>query len=210
MKIICVARNYAEHARELKNDIPDKPIIFIKPDTALKRKTMPFFLPHFSRDVHYETEIVLRISKNGKNIDEKFAHKYFDALTVGIDFTARDLQGELKLKGWPWEIAKGFDGAACVGDFKMTSELIDLDVPEGNIRALNFCMYKNKVLAQKGSTKDMIFSYKQIISYISGFFSLLKGDLIFTGTPAGVGPVTYNDHIECFLEDESVLEFDVK
>ncbi len=101
MKIICVARNYAEHARELKNDIPDKPVIFIKPDTALKRKTMPFFLPHFSRDVHYETEIVLRISKNGKNIDEKFAHKYFDALTVGIDFTARDLQGELKLKGWP-------------------------------------------------------------------------------------------------------------
>ncbi len=203
MKIICIARNYAEHARELKNDIPDKPVIFIKPDTAYKRKKLPFFLPDFSKDMHYETEIVLRICKNGKNISEKFADRYYDAVTAGIDFTARDLQNELKKKGWPWEIAKGFDGSACVGDFLPKSQF-------DNLKHLNFCMYKNKVLAQKGNTKDLIFSFEQIISYASQFFTLLKGDLIFTGTPVGVGAVTYNDHIECFVEDESVLEFDVK
>ena len=203
MKIICVARNYAEHARELKNEIPDQPVLFIKPDTALKRKAMPFFLPGFSKEVHYETEVVLRISKNGKNIGEKFAHKYFDAVTAGIDFTARDLQSELKKKGWPWEIAKGFDGSACVGDFLSKTRF-------ENLEALNFCMYKNKQLAQKGNTKDMIFSYPKIISYASQFFTLLKGDLIFTGTPFGVGAVAFNDHIECFIEDESLLEFDVK
>lgn len=203
MKIICVARNYAEHAKELKNDIPDSPVIFIKPDTAFKRKKQPFFLPDFSKDMHYETEIVLRICKNGKNISEAFAKNYFDAVTAGIDFTARDLQQELKKKGWPWEIAKGFDGSACVGDFLPKSNF-------ENLKQLNFCMYKNKVLAQKGNTRDMIFSFEKIISYASSFFTLLKGDLIFTGTPAGVGAVAINDHIECFVEDESVLEFDVK
>ena len=203
MKIICVARNYAEHAKELKNDLPDKPVIFIKPDTAFKRPKLPFFLPAFSSNVHYETEVVLRISKNGKNIDEKFAHKYFDALTVGVDFTARDLQGEMKAKGWPWEISKGFDGSACVGKFLPKSQF-------ENPSDINFCMYKNKQIVQKGNTRDMIFSYDKIISYASVFFTLLKGDLIFTGTPAGVGPVTFNDHMECFLEDESLLEFNVK
>lgn len=203
MKIICIARNYAEHAKELKNDIPDAPVIFIKPDTAFKRKKQPFFLPDFSKDMHYETEIILRICKNGKNIAEKFADKYFDAVTAGIDFTARDLQSELKKKGWPWEIAKGFDGSACVGDFLPKSQF-------DNLKELNFCMYKNKVLTQKGNTKDMIFPFEKIISYASQFFTLLKGDLIFTGTPVGVGAVTFNDHIECFVEDESVLEFDVK
>lgn len=203
MKIICVARNYAEHAKELKNDIPDSPVIFIKPDTAFKRRKQPFFLPDFSKDMHYETEIVLRICKNGKNISEAFAKNYFDAVTAGIDFTARDLQQELKKKGWPWEIAKGFDGSACVGDFLPKSNF-------ENLKQLNFCMYKNKVLAQKGNTRDMIFSFEKIISYASSFFTLLKGDLIFTGTPAGVGAVAINDHIECFVEDESVLEFDVK
>ena len=203
MKIICVARNYAEHAKELKNAIPDKPVLFLKPDTALKRKKMPFFLPDFSKEVHYETEVVLRISKNGKNIDEKFAHKYVDGVTAGIDFTARDLQAELKQKGWPWEISKGFDGSACVGNFLPKSQFEEL-------QHINFCMYKNRQLAQKGNTKDMIFPIGKIISYASQFFTLLKGDLIFTGTPVGVGAVTYNDHIECFIEDESVLEFDVK
>lgn len=203
MKIICVARNYAEHAKELKNEIPDAPVIFIKPDTAFKRKKQPFFLPDFSKDMHYETEIVLRICKNGKNISEAFANNYFDAVTTGIDFTARDLQQELKKKGWPWEIAKGFDGSACVGNFLPKSQFDDL-------KNLNFCMYKNKVLTQKGNTGDMIFPFEKIISYASKFFTLLKGDLIFTGTPVGVGPVTFNDHIECFVEDESVLEFDVK
>ena len=203
MKIICVARNYAEHAKELKNEIPDKPVIFIKPDTALKRKKLPFFLPDFSKNMHYETEVVLRICKNGKNIDEKFGGKYFDAITVGIDFTARDLQNEMKNKGWPWEISKGFDGSACVGEFLPASQFDD-------VRDINFCMYKNRELTQKGNTKDMIFSYEKIISYASQFFTLLKGDLIFTGTPAGVGSVVHNDHIECFIEDESLLEFDVK
>ncbi|MBA3647569.1 MAG: fumarylacetoacetate hydrolase family protein [Chitinophagales bacterium] len=203
MKIICVARNYAEHAKELQNALPDKPVIFMKPDTALKRKKLPFFLPAFSHEVHYETEIVLRISKNGKNIQEKFAGKYVDAVTVGIDFTARDLQGELKSKGWPWEIAKAFDGSACVGDFLPSSQFETLN-------DLNFCMYKNKQLAQNGNTKDMLFSYEKIISYASQFFTLLKGDLIFTGTPEGVGAVATHDHIECFIEDESLLEFDVK
>lgn len=203
MKIICVARNYADHARELKNEIPDKPVLFMKPDTALKRKKLPFFLPAFSNEVHYETEIVLRISKNGKNIDEKFADKYFDEVSVGIDFTARDLQNELKKKGWPWEISKAFDGSACVGDFLPKSQF-------ENVNALNFCMYKNRELAQKGNTKEMIFPFSKIISYASQFFMLLKGDLIYTGTPFGVGAVTFNDHIECFIEDESLLEFDVK
>lgn len=203
MKIICIGRNYAEHAKEMHHDIPDKPVVFMKPDTALKRNKMPFFLPDFSKEVHYETEIVLRICKHGKSIEEKFAHKYFDQLTAGIDFTARDLQSELKKKGWPWEISKAFDNSACVGEFFPTKNFPDLS-------NINFCMYKNKQLAQKGNTKDMIFSFAKIISYASQFFTLLEGDFVFTGTPVGVGAVAINDHIECFVEDDSVLEFDVK
>jgi 2-keto-4-pentenoate hydratase/2-oxohepta-3-ene-1,7-dioic acid hydratase in catechol pathway len=203
MKIICVGRNYAEHAREMNHDIPDKPVIFMKPDTALKRKNLPFFLPDFSNDVHYETEIVLRICKNGKNIEEKFAGRYFDQISVGIDFTARDLQSEAKKKGWPWEISKAFDNSACVGEFLPLSNFSDL-------RNINFCLYKNKQLAQNGNTKDLLFSFEKIISYASAFFLLLEGDLVFTGTPAGVGPVAKNDHLECFIENESLLEFDVK
>jgi len=203
VKIICCGRNYAEHAKEMKHEIPDKPVIFMKPDTALKRKNMPFFLPDFSKEVHYETEIVLRICKNGKSIEEKFAGKYFDQISVGIDFTARDLQSEAKKKGWPWEISKAFDNSACVGEFLPVSKFSDL-------RNVNFCMYKNKQLTQKGNTKDMLFSFEKIISYASQFFLLLEGDLIFTGTPVGVGPVAVDDHIECFIEDDSLLEFDVK
>lgn len=203
MKIICCGRNYAEHAKEMKHDIPDKPVIFMKPDTALKRKNMPFFLPDFSNEVHYETEIVLRICKNGKNIEEKFAGKYFDQLTVGIDFTARDLQSEAKKKGWPWEISKAFDNSACVGEFIPVSKFADL-------YNINFCMYKNKQLVQKGNTKDVLFSFEKIISYASQFFTLLEGDFVFTGTPVGVGPVVKDDHIECFIENDSLLEFDVK
>ncbi len=203
MKIICCGRNYAEHAKEMHHAVEDNPVIFMKPDTALKRKNLPFFLPAFSAEVHYETEIVLRICKHGKSIEEKFAHKYFDQLTVGIDFTARDLQSEMKKKGLPWEIAKAFDNSACVGDFLPAEKIPDLD-------NINFCMYKNRQVAQKGNTKDMIFSFAKIISYASQFFTLLEGDLIFTGTPVGVGPVAINDHIECFIEDDSLLEFDVK
>ena len=203
MKIICCGRNYAEHAKEMKHDIPDKPVIFMKPDTALKRKNMPFFLPDFSNEVHYETEIVLRICKNGKNIEEKFARKYFDQLTVGIDFTARDLQSEAKKKGWPWEISKAFDNSACVGEFQSVSKFPDL-------YNINFCMYKNRQLVQNGNTKDVLFSFEKIISYASQFFTLLEGDFIFTGTPVGVGPVVKDVHIECFIENDSLLEFDVK
>lgn len=203
MKIICCGRNYAEHAKEMKHDIPDKPVIFMKPDTALKRKNIPFFFPDFSNEVHYETELVLRICKNGKNIEEKFAGKYYDQITVGIDFTARELQSEAKKKGWPWEISKAFDNSACVGDFLPVSKFPDL-------YNINFCMYKNRELAQKGNSKDVLFSFEKVISYASQFFLLLEGDLIFTGTPEGVGPVAKGDHIECFIEDDSLLEFDVK
>jgi 2-keto-4-pentenoate hydratase/2-oxohepta-3-ene-1,7-dioic acid hydratase in catechol pathway len=203
MKIICCGRNYAEHAKEMKHDIPDKPVIFMKPDTALKRKNMPFFYPDFSNEVHYETELVLRICKNGKNIEEKFASKYYDQITVGIDFTARDLQSEAKKKGWPWEISKAFDNSACVGDFLPVSNFRD-------VYNINFCMYKNRQLAQKGNSIDVLFSFEKIISYASRFFLLLEGDLIFTGTPVGVGSVAKGDHIECFIEDDSLLEFDVK
>jgi 2-keto-4-pentenoate hydratase/2-oxohepta-3-ene-1,7-dioic acid hydratase in catechol pathway len=175
----------------------------MKPDTALKRKNMPFFYPDFSTEVHYETELVLRICKNGKNIEEKFASKYYDQITVGIDFTARDLQSEAKKKGWPWEISKAFDNSACVGDFLPVSKFRE-------VYNINFCMYKNRQLAQKGNSGDVLFSFEKIISYASRFFLLLEGDLIFTGTPVGVGPVTKGDHIECFIEDDSLLEFDVK
>jgi 2-keto-4-pentenoate hydratase/2-oxohepta-3-ene-1,7-dioic acid hydratase in catechol pathway len=203
MKIICIGRNYAEHAKEMNHDLPDKPVVFMKPDTALKRKALPFFHPDFSSEIHYETEIVLRICKHGKNIEEKFANKYFDQISVGIDFTARDLQSECKKKGLPWEISKAFDNSACVGDFIPTSKFTSLN-------DINFCMYLNKKLAQKGNTKDMIFSFEKIISYASKFFTLLEGDFIFTGTPVGVGAVAIGDHLECFIEDDSLLEFDVK
>jgi 2-keto-4-pentenoate hydratase/2-oxohepta-3-ene-1,7-dioic acid hydratase in catechol pathway len=203
MKIICVGRNYAEHAKEMHHDIPDKPVVFMKPDTALKRKNLPFFLPDFSNEIHYETEIILRISKNGKNIEEQFAKNYFNQITVGIDFTARDLQSEMKKKGWPWEISKGFDGSACVGEFVDVGKFPDP-------RDINFCLYINKQLVQKGNTRDMIFGYEKMISYASKFFTLLEGDLFFTGTPVGVGAVQKGDHLEAFIEDDSLLEFDVK
>ncbi len=203
MKIICIGRNYREHAKELNNAIPEKPVFFMKPDTALLQKNNPFFYPDFSNDIHYETEIVLKINRNGKHIDEKFAPKYFNEISVGIDFTARDLQAEQKKKGLPWEIAKAFDGAAPIGKFIPKENFAD-------INNLNFSLKINGKTRQQGNTSDMMFSFNRIIAYVSRFISLKTGDLIFTGTPAGVGPTAINDHFEVFIENEKLLEFNVK
>ncbi len=203
MKIICIGRNYREHAKELNNAIPEKPVFFMKPDTALLQKNNPFFYPDFSNDIHYETEIVLKINRNGKHIDEKFAPKYFNEISVGIDFTARDLQAEQKKKGLPWEIAKAFDGAAPIGKFIPKENFTD-------INNLNFSLKINGKTRQQGNTSDMMFSFNRIIAYVSRFISLKTGDLIFTGTPAGVGPTAINDHFEVFIENEKLLEFNVK
>ncbi|VAW30612.1 Fumarylacetoacetate hydrolase family protein [hydrothermal vent metagenome] len=203
MKIICIGRNYREHARELNNPVPEKPVFFMKPDTALLQKNNPFFYPGFSKDVQYETEIVLKINRNGRHIEEKFAHKYFEEIGIGIDFTARDLQAEQKKKGLPWEIAKAFDGAAPVGRFVSKDQFSD-------INNLRFSLKINGELRQQGNTADMMFSFDKIIAYVSQFISLKPGDLIFTGTPSGVGPIQINDHFEVFIEDEKLLEFNVK
>jgi len=199
MKFICIGRNYSEHAKELKNELPDKPIVFLKPPTALLKDNKPFYLPDWSNDMHYETEIVLKICKQGKYIEEKFAHKYYDEVTVGIDFTARDIQAQQKAKGLPWEIAKAFDNSAVVGEFR-----------KPKYKNINFSMNLNGVEKQKGNTGDVIFSFEKIISYASQFFTLQQGDLIFTGTPGGVGPVTAGDRLEGFLEGEKVFDFEIK
>ncbi len=203
MKIICIGRNYREHAKELNNAVPEKPVFFMKPDTALLQKNNPFFYPDFSKNVQYETEIVLKINHNGRHIEEQFAHKYFDEIGIGIDFTARDLQAEQKKKGLPWEIAKAFDQSAPVGKFLPKTQFADLN-------NINFSLKINGETRQQGNTEDMMFSFDRIISYVSQFISLKPGDLIFTGTPAGVGPIQINDHFEVFIEEEKLLEFNVK
>jgi 2-keto-4-pentenoate hydratase/2-oxohepta-3-ene-1,7-dioic acid hydratase in catechol pathway len=203
MKIFCVGRNYADHAKELGNDVPDEPVIFLKPKSALLQTHMPFYYPEFTNELHYEAEIVLRISKNGKYIQEKHASKYFNAISIGIDFTARDVQNELKEKGLPWEKAKAWDNSAAVGKF------IDIK-PDSKLDDINFCLYKNKELVQQGNTGKMIFDFNQIIANISQYFSLNIGDLVFTGTPAGVGECVVGDELEGFIEDESLLEVSVK
>jgi 2-keto-4-pentenoate hydratase/2-oxohepta-3-ene-1,7-dioic acid hydratase in catechol pathway len=203
MKIFCVGRNYAEHAKELNNEVPDEPVIFMKPKSALLQPHTPFYYPEFTNELHYECELVLRISKNGKYIQEKFASKYYDAVTVGIDFTARDIQKELKEKGLPWEKAKAWDNSAVVGKW----------IPLANIKNrkdINFALYKNKELVQQGNSKDMIYDFDYIVSYISNFFSVNIGDLIFTGTPKGVGEIVVGDEIEAFVEKENMLTLDVK
>ena len=204
MRIFCVGRNYVEHIEELKNERPDEPVIFTKPDTALIRNNNPFYYPEFSKDIHHEVELVLRISKEGKNIDEKFALKYFDSIGIGIDFTARDIQQKAKTKGLPWDIAKGFNGSAPVSDkFIDVSEIHDLT-------NINFKLEVNGALKQKGNTSLMLFSFGSIISYLSKFFTLKTGDLIFTGTPKGVGPVSPGDKLSAYIENEKMLEFEVR
>ncbi len=200
MKIICIGRNYSEHAKELKSEVPEKPVVFLKPQTALLKGNKPFYYPEWTTDLHYETELVLKVCKQGKYIDEKFARKYFEEVTVGIDFTARDLQSQQKAKGLPWEIAKAFDNSAVVGEFRKADST-------GNFA---FSMNLNGTEVQKGNTGDMIFAFEKIIAYASKFFTLQTGDLIFTGTPAGVGPVKIGDRLEGFLATEKVFDIEVK
>jgi acylpyruvate hydrolase len=202
MKIICIGRNYVEHANELNNAVPTSPLIFMKPQTAVLQHGQPFYHPEFSKDIHYEGEIVLKICKNGKHIEEKFASKYYDQLTYGIDFTARDLQDELKKKGQPWELAKAFDGSAVLGEFVPLSDF--------NVQNIDFQTFINGKIAQDGHTRDMIFNFDYIVSYASKFFTLKQGDLIFTGTPAGVGSVKIGDKIEGFVEGKKLLTCEVK
>ncbi|MCP4550912.1 MAG: fumarylacetoacetate hydrolase family protein [Bacteroidetes bacterium] len=203
MKIICIGRNYAEHAKELNNPLPKTPIFFLKPDSALMQKNQPFFYPDFSNDIHFETEIVLKINKVGKYIQKEFAHTYYNRIGIGIDFTARDLQNNCKEKGLPWEIAKAFDNSAPLGQFIDKSRFDD-------VNDINFSMNINGVERQNGNTKNMIFSPDYLISYISQFFTLKIGDLIFTGTPEGVGPIKIGDHLEASIEGEKLLDLRIK
>lgn len=203
MKIIAIGRNYTEHAKELNNPIPDEPVIFLMPETALVRSNKPFFYPDFSNDIHYEVEIVVKINKLGKNIGKKFAHRYYNEIGIGIDFTARDLQAKLKEKGLPWEKAKAFDGAAPLGQFLNKSDL-------PNVNNISFTLEKNGNTVQQGNTKDMIHSIDEIIAYISQYFTLKIGDLIFTGTPAGVGPVKIGDELVAKIEGKELLSVQIK
>lgn len=203
MKIICVGRNYSEHATELNNPVPTSPVIFMKPDTALLKDNKPFYLPSFSQNLQYELELVLKIGKEGKKIAEKFAAAYISEIGIGIDFTARDLQNELKEKGLPWELAKGFDNSAPISNFFPVSEF-------KNLSNISFSLQKNGNKVQIGNTSNCIFSFDYLISYISGFITLKKGDLIFTGTPAGVGKVKIGDKLEGYLENKLQLSVEVK
>jgi 2-keto-4-pentenoate hydratase/2-oxohepta-3-ene-1,7-dioic acid hydratase in catechol pathway len=204
MRIFCIGRNYVEHIQELNNEKPDDPVIFTKPDTALIRNNGPFYYPEFSKDVHHEVELVLRISKEGKNIEEKFAHKYYDSIGVGIDFTARDLQTKAKEKGLPWDIAKGFNGSAPLSDkFIPVSDF-------KNLKDINFSLQVDGKLKQQGNTSLMLFNFDYIISYLSKFFTLRTGDYIFTGTPKGVSAVTVGNVLSAYIENEKLLEFEVK
>ncbi len=203
MKIICIGRNYIDHAKELNNPVPAKPVFFMKPDTALVLRNRPFFYPEFSSDIHHEIELVLKVQRLGRSIPEKFAHRYYSEIGLGVDFTARDLQNEMKDKGLPWEIAKGFDYSAPVSEFIPLTEIPD----PGNIR---FHLDINGRTVQQGSSRDLIFSFERIIAYVSRFITLKTGDLIFTGTPAGVGPVKINDHLEAYLGERKMLDFFVK
>ena len=202
MKIFCIGRNYLEHAKELNNAVPTKPLIFMKPPTALLLDNKPFYYPEFTKNLHHEVEVVLKISKNGKAIQPEFAHRYYDKIGLGIDFTARDLQDELKAKGQPWEIAKGFDNSAVLSDF--------VDLKDFDATNISFQLLKNGEIVQKGTTKDLIFSFDTVVSYISQFFTLQQGDLIYTGTPEGVGAVKIGDKLEGFLEGKPMFICDIK
>jgi 2-keto-4-pentenoate hydratase/2-oxohepta-3-ene-1,7-dioic acid hydratase in catechol pathway len=203
MKIICIGRNYADHAKELGNEVPDEPVVFMKPKSALLQAHTPFYYPEFTNELHYECELVLRISKNGKYIQERHASNYYNGVTVGIDFTARDIQNVCREKGLPWEKAKAFDNSAAVGKF------IDV-TPDLNKKNINFHLLKNGEMVQKANSGQMIFSFDSIISHISNYFSINIGDLIFTGTPAGVGECVVGDQLEAFIEGQSLLSMEVK
>ncbi|MGB3152132.1 MAG: fumarylacetoacetate hydrolase family protein [Maribacter sp.] len=203
MKIICIGRNYTDHIEELKNERPLEPVIFIKPDSAVLPKEQDFYIPEFSNDIHYEVEVLVKIKKVGKHIDEKFANTYYDEVGLGVDFTARDLQAKLKEKGLPWEKAKGFDGAAVIGNWLPKNKF-------KNLNNLNFKLLKNGEVVQASNTKLMLWRIDEIIAYVSTFFMLKKGDVIFTGTPAGVGKVSANDYLSGSLENEELFTVKIK
>lgn len=203
MKLICIGRNYTEHIEELQNERPTEPVVFIKPDTAILLKKQPFFIPDFSDDVHHEVEVLVKINRVGKHIDKKFAHKYYEEIGLGIDFTARDVQQKLKEKGLPWEKAKSFDGAAVIGEWMDKSEISD-------INNLNFSLQKNETTVQIGNTSHMLYKIDEIIEYVSKYFTLKIGDIIFTGTPAGVGKVVANDELKGYIEDKEMFSIKVK
>ncbi len=203
MKIICIGRNYADHAKEMKSEVPKEPVFFMKPDSAILQRGKAFFIPDFTNDVHHELEIVVKINRLGKNIEERFAHRYYDEVSLGIDFTARDVQAECKKKGLPWEKAKAFDGSAPVGSWKKKAEL-------GDEESWMLELKKNGETVQKASASDMLFSVDSIISYVSQYVTLKIGDLIFTGTPSGVGPVAIGDQLEGFLNEEKLIQVRIK
>ena len=203
MKILCIGRNYEEHAKELKNPLPPEPVVFAKPDSALLRNNAPFYLPQFAKEFHHEVELVVKINRLGKDIEEKFAHRYYDEIGLGVDFTARDLQNELRAKGLPWEKCKAFDGSAVISEFCSKDKFPD-------INKLNFSLTVNGELRQSGNSADMIFNIDSIIAHLSQYFTLKIGDLIFTGTPAGVGPVAIGDRLKGYIEKELYFDFVVK
>ena len=203
MKIICIGRNYPQHTEELSNKKPESPVIFIKPDTAILQRRLPFYIPPFSNLIHYEVEVLVRINRIGKYIEEKFAHKYYQEIGLGIDFTARDVQQNLKDKGLPWEKAKAFDGSALIGSWYNKNNFLDLN-------QLDFELVKNNETVQKGNTSQMIWSINTLINEVSRFFTLKIGDVIFTGTPAGVGPVVVDDVLEGYLEGEKAFTLKIK
>ena len=203
MKIICIGRNYTEHIKELANERPIDPVVFIKPDSAVLPKEQDFYIPEFSQDVHYEVEVLVKIKKVGKHIEKKFASNYYDEVGLGIDFTARDVQSQLKQKGLPWEKAKGFDGAAVIGEWVPKSDFRDID-------DLNFSLIKNGEIVQQGNTGHMLWKIDELISYVSKYFMLKKGDIIFTGTPAGVGKITTNDYLSGVLEGKELFSLNIK
>jgi 2-keto-4-pentenoate hydratase/2-oxohepta-3-ene-1,7-dioic acid hydratase in catechol pathway len=203
MKIIAIGRNYAAHAKELNNEVPTKPVIFLKPDTAVLKDNKPFYIPDFSNDIHFELEVVLKVCKEGKHIAEKFAANYYDEIGLGIDFTARDIQNHHKEKGLPWELAKAFDNSAAISSFLPKSDFVDL-------YNLGFELKVNDTTRQNGHTSNLLFSFEKIIAFVSQYITLKKGDLIFTGTPEGVGQVKQGDHLAAWLEGKQLLNFNVK
>ena len=203
MKLICIGRNYTEHIKELQNEKPTDPVVFLKPDTAILLKKQPFFIPDFSDDVHYEVEVLVKINRVGKHIDKKFAHKYYNDIGLGIDFTARDLQSALKAKGLPWEKAKSFDGAAVIGKWMDKSEIANVD-------DFKFSLKKNDEIVQNGNTSHMLWKIDELIEYVSKYFTLKIGDVIFTGTPAGVGKVIAKDNLKGFIENKEMFSITVK
>ncbi|NQX76498.1 fumarylacetoacetate hydrolase family protein [Gilvibacter sp.] len=203
MKIICIGRNYTKHIEELANERPEHPVVFMKPDTSILLKKNPFIIPEFTEEVHHEVEVLIKINRIGKHIDKKFAYKYFDEIGLGIDFTARDIQTQVKEKGLPWEKAKAFDGSAVIGKWFDKNQF-------GDLNDLNFSLLRNDTLVQDGNTSLMLWKIDEIIEYVSKYFTLKIGDIIFTGTPAGVGPVAPNDRLAGFLEDQPAFEVKVK